>query len=159
MAKPRRIKPVAEKFWRHVEKTDGCWNWTGYLRANGYGQFTVVQGDAPRLAHRVAWELTNGDIPEGGCCLHSCDNRRCVNPSHIFLGTRADNMADMHIKGRNKQPQGDAHVFAKLTREGVLDICTRLAAGERAVLLAQEYGVTRGLIYNVKNRNCWTHVT
>lgn len=93
------------RFWEKVEKTDGCWNWTacvlkGYKGfTGGYGLFGI--GGKSFLVHRLSWEINNGRIPDGLCVLHTCDNRKCVNPEHLFLGTRGDNARDMVLKGRN----------------------------------------------------------
>lgn len=157
MRKGPAPRPLSDRFWAKVAHGEECWEWQGYLAPNGYGRFSIREGEI-KLAHRMAWELINGPVPGDLCCLHRCDNRRCVRPDHLFLGTRVDNLEDMHAKGRNRQPRGSGHKFAKLTEEAVRNIRQRLAAGDGAVALAEEYGVTRGLIYNVKNRNCWTHV-
>jgi len=85
------------RFFDKVHKTDSCWNWTASTR-NGYGAFKIngkVEG-----AHRVSWVLNNGEIPEGLFVCHKCDNPRCVNPEHLFLGTASDNMKDCYNKGR-----------------------------------------------------------
>lgn len=81
-----------------VDKDTGCWNWNRPHPDHGYGQFNL-DGKTLR-AHRVSWIIHNGTIPDGLCVLHKCDNPRCVNPSHLFLGTHSDNMIDMWKKGR-----------------------------------------------------------
>lgn len=104
------IDPGTElRFWSSVERAsgEGCWTWTGSVRTTGYGQFSV--GGRANLknwsAHRFSWVLANGPIPDGLLVCHRCDNRRCVRPDHLFLGTHADNMADMMAKGRPYAPR------------------------------------------------------
>lgn len=93
-----------ERFWSKVKKTETCWVWTAgtFKYRNGYGQFRVRRGDPPAYAHRFAWELVNGPIPQGLHVLHRCDNPPCVNPAHLFLGTQIDNYRDMVSKGRSR---------------------------------------------------------
>lgn len=88
------------RFWSKVDKSSGvgCWPWTRYTSAGGYGLFEI--DGKPERSHRVAWRLENGDIPGGLYVLHKCDNRSCCNPSHLFLGTHQDNVDDMMAKGR-----------------------------------------------------------
>jgi len=97
--KASKRRPLAERFWEKVEKTDGCWLWTSTLNTWGYGQFQIGRTKQYR-AHRIAYELTYGPIPAGMHVCHHCDNPRCVRPDHLFLGTHLDNMRDRQAKGR-----------------------------------------------------------
>jgi len=103
-----RSELLALRFWPFVARgTAGeCWLWMGSVKDTGYGQFTINSlQKAPLRAHRVAWEIANGPIPKGLHVLHHCDNRRCVNARHLFLGTNHDNIKDMWAKGRAVIPQ------------------------------------------------------
>ena len=99
----RTKRPIGERFLSKVEKSDGCWLWTGYVMPNGYGKFGVTP-QSVQLAHRVAWWLATGSWPSDKI-LHRCDNRRCVNPAHLFEGSQLDNLRDMTAKGRHWQTQ------------------------------------------------------
>ena len=94
-----RVIPIEDRIWKFVQKTDGCWEWTGQRCARGYGLVAVTHTTV-RRAHRVIWELVNGPIPAGMVICHHCDNPPCVRPDHLFIGTQADNMRDMQAKGR-----------------------------------------------------------
>lgn len=141
-----------ERFWRKVRVTPTCWLWTGCFNPrNGYGQFTAGgRGGGFRnyRTHRVAWELTNGPIPESQHVLHSCDVPACVNPAHLFLGTHRDNMADAARKGRLHVARPTRQ---KLTDAQVSHIRVALASGARQVDLAHQYDVTKALICSIAN--------
>jgi hypothetical protein len=96
---PKTAEQIATKFWSHVAKSTGCWEWSGLLNANGYGRFALSASDQTG-AHRFAWQLTNGPIPVGRVVMHSCDNRKCVRPDHLSLGTQRDNLRDASRKRR-----------------------------------------------------------
>ena len=87
-----------QRFWSKTQQGDGCWLWEGGVLSDGYGAFWL-EGSNKR-AHRVAYLLAIGEIPDGMCVCHTCDVRLCVNPSHLWVGTRGDNLRDMGKKGR-----------------------------------------------------------
>lgn len=91
------------RFWNKVKKSEGCWEWQASTRA-GYG---VIKIEGKNLsAHRVSYEMHNGKIPDGMVICHACDNRLCVNPNHLFIGTQRDNVVDSFLKGRRVAPEG-----------------------------------------------------
>src|SRR3990167_9699429 len=108
-------RSVIENFYRYVEISlvNGCWNWTGSLNRFGYG---LASGHkiGHKSAHRVSWVLYNGEIPVGMQVCHKCDNRKCVNPDHLFLGTATENAKDKYKKGRAKHPFGEGNPKSKL---------------------------------------------
>jgi hypothetical protein len=126
-----------------------CLEWTGSVnKTTGYGK-TRLDG---RLidAHRAAWIVTHGPIPEGMLVCHKCDNRRCIAPAHLFLGTHRDNMLDAHAKGRlNIQAMVDARK-PKLTGEAVRDIYARAHAGEPRASIAREYHIVPTAVSHIK---------
>lgn len=99
--KPR---PIEERFWAKVHKTNTCWIWTGWRQKSGHGNIFVGVGLGKTGAHRISWIINKGPIPEGLFVCHICDIPWCVNPDHLFLGTHDDNMADAWAKGRLKLP-------------------------------------------------------
>lgn len=152
-----------ERFWSKVDTSggdDACWMWQASTVSNEfpYGRF---QANYKRfLAHRYSWMITNGPIDDGMFVCHKCDRPRCVNPTHLFLGTQDDNMRDMLEKGRQpKGAKGELHNMAKLTTEEVMEIRTRYATGDiMRRELASEYGVSLGAVCDIIYRRSWRHV-
>jgi len=157
------MKTLAQRFWEKVVKTDFCWVWAARLDPQGYGRFRVL--DKMQKASRVAWELTHGSIPKGEgahgiCVCHKCDNPKCVNPDHLFLGTHKENMEDCKSKGRYKNtPQiGMSAKNAKLTDLQVYEI--RLLAGTmRQIDIAKRYNINQPTVSRIILRQSWRHLS
>lgn len=149
---------VSDRFWCKVERRDpdACWPWTASVQRGGYGQFGV-QGTM-RAAHRVAYELTHGvALAQAQHVCHRCDNPRCCNPGHLFLGTQADNLADMRAKGRARggSMPGTSNPASRLTESMVAEIRRRLAAGERQVDIAAAVGISRAAVSKIRTGRTW----
>jgi hypothetical protein len=144
-----------ERFWSKVDvgDADACWNWRACL-SGGYGSM-MISGRA-RRAHRVSWEIAHSEAPTV-CVLHRCDNPACVNPAHLFLGTQADNIADMEAKGRARKVRGEAVWLARLTETAIPEIRRAVACGESFVAVARKYGVTAESVRNVAVGRTWVH--
>ena len=130
----------------------GCWIWVGASWTNGYGEIEA-HGKHHQFAHRISYELHVGPIPDGLCVLHTCDYPGCVNPKHLWLGTHADNMADMARKGRCPTKKGEANPFAKLTDIQVVEI-RRLLGTMRDYEIAKIYNVSPTHIGRIKLGKC-----
>lgn len=148
------MKP--EQFWARVDMSagpDACWPWTGYLRKDGRG--CVGVGERRLAAHRVALGSGIGLPEPAGFVLHSCDNPRCCNPAHLRVGTHADNMADMKLRGRADRRDGERNTRAKLTAADVADI-RAIGRSVPARVLAEKYGVCLGTIRCARTGRSWS---
>jgi len=146
-----------KRFWDkvNIRGDDECWPWMAAVSGNGYGHIRFEGKDY--CSHRIAYELTTGPIPEGLCCLHKCDNKLCINPAHLFLGTRADNQKDMANKGR--AAKGERHGASKLTKDQVISIRQEYARdGTSHRKLAARYDVDQANINLIVNRKTWKHI-
>lgn len=145
---------IERRFLAKIDKQpDGCWLWTASCFPNGYGQFRVSGWENGGYAHRAAFLLYVGSIPSGMLVLHTCDVRNCVNPSHLFLGTYADNAHDMSLKDRSTR--GVRSGTAALTEDDVLSIIKDERSLEQ---IASDYGVTFGTISKIKIGTTWGHL-
>lgn len=155
--KPR--VPPFDRFWSKVRRGDDCWDWTAARDPLGYGFFRMEPGKPMWRAHRAAWALVNGPIPDGMIVCHRCDNPPCVRPEHLFLGTDQDNTDDRVAKGRSSRMvshYGETSPLAVLTAAQVDEIRTRYAAGgvfQRE--LAAEYGVSQTQIGRIVRLVRW----
>lgn len=147
-----------ETFWSRVSKGSECWLWTGAVYTTGYGRIWY-RGRA-WTAHRLAWVLTNGTLPNGrhvNLC-HHCDERLCCRPSHMYVGTVKSNAMDRHRRGRANTQRGSKHHQARLSLEDVVEIRQRRADGETTYALAARYGVSQQHISNVTIGKRWAHI-
>jgi hypothetical protein len=155
-----RRKTFAERFWPRVNKTDGCWLWVGGKNQDGYG---VYFGGVPRLlAHKESYRHLVGEIPVGMCVLHRCDVPLCVNPDHLFLGTRAANAHDRNEKGRTSRESrnvGRDHPHALLNEEKAVEIVLLRRGGEDMHSIAARFGVGYDTVRSVVNGKRWQHAT
>lgn len=163
----RRIKTLEERLWDRVDKNPGqgpngdCWQWMGYVHPTGYGQIgrTTQPGDNINT-HRAAYIVAKGEIPDGLWVLHTCDNRLCCNPDHLWLGTPKENTQDMISKGRRRKasdtPRGEDVSLAKLTEEMVRAMRAEPPMTFKA--LGEKYGVTAATANKVILRRTWTHI-
>lgn len=148
---------LPERFWTKVDVRgfDECWEWKASYRCGRRYGCIDVEGKS-QLAHRVMWMLYYGKIAKGMCVLHKCDNTRCVNPNHLWLGTQADNAQDRGAKGR--AALGERCGMSKLTVQDAKAIRTRYHNGERQQALATEYNVDDSTISDIVTRKTWRHV-
>lgn len=163
----RKAEPLADRFHRKYRPcvASGCWLWLDALDSYGYGRMLV--GDKLMKAHRVSYMINVGPIADGLCVCHRCDVPACVNPDHLFLGTHAENMADMVAKGRPRKARvweprlGSEHSRAKLTESIVANLRMRLAAGEKfhQGREAERLGVAQTVLSRALIGATWKHVT
>ena len=156
--KGRQPRPLAERFWEKVDVRgiDECWPWIGSIDTRGYGSIGADGGKPLRRAHRVAYELTIAPIPPGLVVCHTCDNRACVNPRHLFVATQRDNVLDMIRKGRRYSSAGDRNPRVKLRLDQILAI-RRDPRSTREILA--EYGIAKSTLRSIKRREIWRHLS
>lgn len=150
-------RPIDERFWEYARRgsdPDDCWEWIGPVDDKGYGRLTV--DGKSYSASKISYILHCGPIPKGELVCHDCDNPPCTNPVHLFSGTSADNVADMHAKWRHAH--GVRHWKAKLTEADVIQIRALHADGVSQTEIAKQYGVSQVNIGRIVHRKNWKHV-
>lgn len=166
------MRTLKQRFWAKVDRCgdDECWEWQGYLKLEKpYGRFRVF--GKMHQAHRVAWHLAYGAIPDDLFVCHHCDNHACVNPAHLWLGTVQDNANDMVRKGRSAVgkkhrnsthpesiPRGEQVPRSKLTERQIVEIRRMVADGISQTSTAYQFGVLPAAISKIVNRQNWGHI-
>ncbi len=150
-------RPIQDRFFEKILKTENCWFWIGWRNSSGYGQLNNKNKHV--LAHRVSWELHKGTIPEGLCVLHKCDNPICVNPDHLFIGTHKDNSMDRTRKGRNADQHGERSARAKLKEGQVREIiCRYKSQNISQIELGKEYQISQQTVSAILCKERWGHL-
>ena len=145
---------LKKRFYAKVRKTKTCWIWKAWKNYYGYGQIKI-NGKATG-AHRVSYVIHNNKkIPEGKLICHTCDNRQCVNPKHLYVGTKYTNAQDCVNKGRQTRLQGVDNGHAILTELDVIEIRNSTLSSYK---IAPMYGVVPSAIRSVKHRRTWKHL-
>lgn len=145
-----------QRFAASLRKRGSCVEWAKSTTTTGYGKFSLHAGGW-MLAHRAAYEMHVGSIPDGMVVCHRCDNPRCVRPEHLFVGTMADNQQDMAQKGRSTR--GEKNPMARLTEADVREIRNKHAAGVKRDDLCAQWGVSLGCVSGVVDGINWRHVS
>jgi hypothetical protein len=151
-------------FWDRIDSSGGpaaCWPWTGSINKSGYGNLGIAGFTI--TASRLAYELSNGPIPDGDgyhgtVVRHTCDNRPCCNPAHLILGTQAENNRDRDERGRSRHPSGVACHSAKLSEAEVIAIRKLISAGAKISAIARQFGCSPSSIYFIKKGRNWKNV-
>lgn len=147
-------KRFAEKY--EIDSSSGCWNWTASTAGKGYGQIKIPGQRRQIYAHRLSYLIHNGEIPEGLVVCHTCDNPRCVNPNHLFVGTIRDNLIDM--KNKDRHLRGERNTQSKLTESDVIKMYQMRFAGKSTYAIADTFGVGQMTVWRIVNGKRWKHV-
>lgn len=146
-----------------IKRKNGCWDWQGEIHPNGYGFATNYEKNKKGYVHRVSYEIFKGQIPDGLCVCHTCDNRCCIAPDHLWIGTSKENNNDAKIKGRTKHvklfaPKGENNGSSKLKEFEVKEIKKMISEGEKIAVIARKYNISWSVIDSIKRNLTWRHV-
>lgn len=155
---PPKYTKLEVRLWSRIEvnESSSCWEWQGPVNRKGYGS---INGHYPRreFVHRLSWMWSKGEIPTDLCVLHKCDNPRCVNPEHLFLGSLIDNALDRDRKGRCQH--GETHYISKLTENQVREIRRLRGLGILYSTLVRKFKVSMSTIEDILMGRTWKHVS
>lgn len=151
------------KLLGNIIKNNGCWEWQGDLHREGYGYTTEYETNKKSHVHRISYKVFKGEIPEGLYVCHHCDNRKCIAPNHLFVGTAKENMQDALKKGRLEhvklmQPKGEEKLNSKLKEFEVKEIKKMISQREKIAVISRKYNVSWSVIDSIKRNKTWRHV-
>lgn len=149
---------LAMRFWTKVAitTTDQCWEWKASKRPLGYGQFRYI-GSKYKHAHWVAHELIKGPVPADKMVLHSCDNRGCVNPGHLRIGTAKDNRQDTILRNRHNAAKGEQHHKSRLSLVAAKEIKKLLSEGVKPMDISRQFNIGHSSVYQIRDGVLWKH--
>lgn len=154
-----RPKNIFNDIWKYIDKSNDnqCWDWLGCIHNSGYGMFMVNY--KPYLSHRLIYEMTYGNITDNLLVCHKCDNRKCCNPLHLFLGTAHDNTVDMVNKNRCNSPIGQRNGMNKLNNNEIKEIRLLYTSNNYTQkILSEIYSVSQSNISLIVNSKRWKHI-
>lgn len=162
-SREEKIARLRKSFEKNVIRQEFCWDWKGPINRGGYTVMTCNKQNGAETGHRASWMLYKGDIPKFKHICHSCDNRRCTNPEHLWIGTHQENNADKISKGRgakNSPPimKGSENPSAKLTTDQVMEIKKLILSGVSCSSIGRKFLVSKQTILRIKNGKNWTHL-
>jgi hypothetical protein len=146
---------LAKHFEKRVIRKKGCWDWSAKGKGSKYMRMDYARGEPRISAHRYSYMIHKGEIPRGMFVCHSCDNPRCTNPDHLFLGTDKDNQSDK-IK-KNRQCHGESHRNSKIKTSDVIKIKKLLSVGISGARISRDLNISIHIIYHIKHGS-WKHV-
>lgn len=149
------MNKTEKRFWDRVDRSGDCWLWKGAVISSGYGHLWI-DGNT-MLAHRYSYSLVHGSAPEGMLVCHRCDNKRCVNPSHLFVGTHKDNTLDAVAKGR-MGGRGEKNDNAKLSEDDIVEIRRLYSLGAKQRVLGKMWKTSQSNISLIVLRKHWSHI-
>lgn len=155
LTKEDKLERLIKYYEKYVVKQNGCWDWNGIIEHTGYGKLGIRP---PIKAHRASWLIHKGEIPKGLIVCHTCDNRKCTNPDHLWLGTHKENTQDKISKGRSNLAKGSDLKVSKLNEEQVKEIKILLKNRLTCSEIARYYGVERKVVSRIKNGETWKHI-
>lgn len=158
--KEEYLNRLKQKLEENCKWNAQCQEWTGFKDSDGYGKISVTLNakERPLSVHRVSWMIHIGNIPEGMCICHHCDNPACFRPEHLFLGTQQDNMDDKMNKKRHRTPKGESTWNVKITEFQAKEIFSLKNSGITSHDLAKKYNTAASNIRQIWQKRSWKHI-